>query len=570
MTMKNISSDLERKSSAITLSDMEVFLFPDLLYGLVMANILSPRIWRWREDPWFDGFDRMTPYRRILRLKQFIIDRYQFNLDLDTWGLTTKAREMERFRAWIDEKTLARSNALFGYEGDRYYFDIDIRRHFGLDKYTDETIPYWKTETVEAMDAFRFKPGYSIGAGECVSLSTLYAAALFVVCGIPLDDIFLMATPLHSQTFVTVKDGILTNNRRLLTKAMWFNGTELTVKAQRALRHEQVTIVSHHTGHRHILYPESTIDPAAYNRFRDRLHAFLRTEVTQEILAHFLRQHTEQQTCFQIQHERNGRTVYLPAEVAYHYEHSSSYKVSDATRARLLDEIDQDEFYPDPVPGRLILNRIEEVLRHRSLDLSRPEDARQLAAEMHCTCVNTQRALQKLAEFAHLTPRLPEPAATTRSLPPLGVTAGMTREQIEERLDSLRSAHPVADLAFYAFRDLSRTDWAPFLHASLERSPVCVQACRELSDPEVADRIAALASESIYGAGPRAAHPDEVWNFQRGDGFEKAVCLATVWRARHQVRPMRLVSEPGRVRLEGGPIPIEWPSDKPLTGTADL
>jgi len=76
---------------------------------------------------------------------------------------------------------LAQSNALFGYEGDKYYFDIDIRTHFGLDKYEGDVIPYWKTETVEAMDAFRYKPTYVSGAGECVSLATLYAAALFIV-----------------------------------------------------------------------------------------------------------------------------------------------------------------------------------------------------------------------------------------------------------------------------------------------------------------------------------------------------------------------------------------------------
>ena len=98
-------------------------------------------------------------------------------------------------RASSSPETLAQSNALFGYEGDKYYFDIDIRTHFGLDKYEGDIIPYWKTETVEAMDAFRHKPGYPTGAGECVSLATLYAAALFIVGEVPLSDIFLMATP---------------------------------------------------------------------------------------------------------------------------------------------------------------------------------------------------------------------------------------------------------------------------------------------------------------------------------------------------------------------------------------
>ena len=66
-------------------------------------------------------------------------------------------------------------------------------------KYDNDIIPYWKTETIEAMNAFQFKDGYKTGAGECVSLSTLYAAAAFIVCGIPLEDIYMILTPLHSQ-----------------------------------------------------------------------------------------------------------------------------------------------------------------------------------------------------------------------------------------------------------------------------------------------------------------------------------------------------------------------------------
>ena len=90
--------DLEKYSSALTLSDMEIFIYPELLFSLVLANIMSPKIWAWRNDPWFADVHKLTPYRRILRLKQFIIDHYTFNLDLDTWGLTTKEREMARFR----------------------------------------------------------------------------------------------------------------------------------------------------------------------------------------------------------------------------------------------------------------------------------------------------------------------------------------------------------------------------------------------------------------------------------------------------------------------------------------
>ena len=271
--MKPISD--EEKSSAATLSDMEIFIFPELMYALVLANILSPRLWRWRELEWFAGIREMRPKKRLQRLRQHIMDNYTFNLDLETWGLTTQTRELARFAPFISPDEIAESNALFGYHGDAYYYDIDIRRHFGLDKYNSDVIPYWKTETVEAMDAFRRKPGHAVGAGECISLAGLYAAAAFVVCGLPLDSIYLMATPLHSQNFLDVDTGILTNIRRLVTRAMWSNGTIISQQARRALEHERVTIVSHATGYIHLLYPEATIAPAAYAHFANRLAAFL-------------------------------------------------------------------------------------------------------------------------------------------------------------------------------------------------------------------------------------------------------------------------------------------------------
>jgi len=567
MTRPVPPNQLEKYSSAATLSDMEIFVFPELLYALVLANILSPKIWAWRDDPWFAGLAKTPPYRRLLRLKQYIIDHYQFNLDLDTWGLTTKERELRRFRPFLDEATIARSNALFGYEGDRYYFDLDIRRHFGLDRYDSNVIPYWKTETVEAMDAFRFREGYSIGAGECVSLSTLYAAAMFIVCGIPLDDIFLLGTPLHSQNFVRIGDGVLTNNRRLLTKAMWFNGTELTQKAQRALRHEQVTIVAHHTGWMHAVYPDATIERAAYERMTEALRAFLTTSLTMPVMAAFLRQYPERQRCFQFRHVLHGRPHYLPAETVYNYERTSALKVGAARTARLLDEIDEDEFYPAPIEERVVLNDLEEFFSRHPVDLHDRLQVERLLEQIPCKDFRSRDSLRALAEFAHLDPRLPDTSSPKRFLEPapLPLQPGMTREEIRDRLEGLRETHPSADLAFYAFRDLSRTDWAPFMKAALERSPVSIVGARPLSDAEVEARLREWPDDSIYD-GARAAQPDEVWNYRRGDGFEKAVCLANILGDRSPAEAVEIVADGPEVRLRVGSHRSAWRSAKGLRG----
>jgi len=558
--------DLEMRSSAVTLSDMEIFVFPELMYALMLANLMSPRIWKWREDPWFVGLAKMKPYRRITRLKQFIMDHYAFNLDLDTWGLTTKNREIARFRPFLEEDTIRRSNALFGYEGDKYYFDIDIRTHFGLNKYTTDAIPYWKTETVEAMDAFCHKAGYSTGAGECVSLAALYAAALFIVAGIPLKDIFLLATPLHSQNFVDLDDGILTNNRRLVTKKMWCNGTALSAQARRALENEEVTVVAHETGWIHAVYPDATIDPTVYERFSKKLNTFLDTPLTDEVMGNFLRHKRDIQKCFQLRSIIHGITHYVPLEVAFQYEEDSSFLVTDTTRHALLADIDMDQFVTEKLAGRIVLNDLEDYVRREKPDLNHAEDASRLKAQFSCACMDSARAMEHLIKFCHVEPRIPP--ASRRTFTPvanqLGVTREMTRREVIERLESLRSAVPVVDLAFYAYRDINRTEPEPFLKAAMERNPVSIAGAKPMSDDEVLAVVQAMPLESIYDESGRLAQPDEVWNYGRGDGVEKAVLLAAILKTRKPDVPITIEVAPGRAVLIVDSRQIEWISAKGL------
>jgi hypothetical protein len=525
---------VERYSSAITLSDMEIFIFPELLFSLVLANIMSPRLWQWRSDPWFSGVSKLPAARRIQRLKQYIMDHFSFNLDLDTWGLTTKERELARFAPFIAPEVIAESNALFGYEGDKYYFEQDIRKHFGLDKYTSNVIPYWKTETIEAMEAFRHKPGYAVGAGECVSLATLYAAAAFVVIGIPLEEIFLLATPLHSQNFLDVGSGILTNNRRIVTKTMWFNGTELSAKARRALENEQVTIVTNHTGLVHTLYPVATIDEESYNRFGIRLGSFLSCDrIDFEILANFLRCKSQLQRCFQIKHVRFDRPRYIEAETVFAYEHSSKARVSDASREALLQEIEEDEYYPAPIPGRLHLDEFEDFFKTTRVSLDEPATLDKLKAHLPHCCMNVEQVMHDLKAFCRTAPRLPEASGKQFvKVPQVDLNGVTSAGEAALRIEALRASNESADLAFAAFRDLSRSPWKPFVKAAIERNPVSANALRDESFDAAYTRLVELPGESIYDEMTRIAQPDEVWNFGRGDGAEKALTLANIIRAR--------------------------------------
>ena len=526
---------LEMYSSAYTLSDMEVFVFPQLLYALMLANIMSARLWAWRSDPWFAGIEDLPPEKRVMRLKQYIMEHYTFNLDLETWGLTTKEKEIARFRDFIDNDTLRESNALFGYEGDKYYFSIDIRRHFGLDKYTTDVIPYWKTETLEAMDAFTRKPGWNTGGGECVSLAGLYAAALFVVARIPLEDIYLYATPLHSQNFIDIGDGLLTNNRRIVTKVMFFNGSEISQKARRALENERVTVVAHASGWIHCLYAEMSIAPEYYERFSKQLTSYLNMELTPEIFGNFMRCHPQFQRCFSYRcRAEGGRELYIECEKALRYEESTKLRVSDASRKKLFSLIDRDEFYPRPIPGRLIVNDIEDFIRAGKFTGGVEPDSvcACLHAEFCSSCGDTCSIVQALREFICIRPRLPRPEGKMRvRIPAITLSPAMSREEVIASLSAQRASHESADLAFHAAR--MPGDWfEPFWLAAFTRNPVCValaERCGSLG--EVYAALRAFSDESIYDE-DRLAQPDEVWNYAAGDGFEKAVSFVTIALAR--------------------------------------
>jgi hypothetical protein len=556
------SEQLEKYSSAITLSDMEVFVFPELTFSLVLANIMSPIIWRWRDLDCFKKLEGKSTYRKLLRLRQFIMDEFEFNLDLETWGLTTKQKEFERFKGFLSPQEIAASNALFGYEGDKYYFDVDIRRHFGLDKYDGDVIPYWKTETVEAMNAFRFKQGYKTGAGECVSLSSLYAAAAFIVCGVPLKDIYMILTPLHSQNFIDIEAGILTNNRRLITKTMWFNGTEISNKAQRALRNEKVTIVAHPSGYIHCLYNDATIDKDAYQYFTNRLGSYLSADLTIEMFANFLRCYPKYQRYFQLCRDCHNQPQYLKAEVLFHYEHGSDNKIGCKSQEKLLTDVSDEDFLSSPMSDRIRCDQLDEFMRIEKPDVKTESGKAAFIKFIGSFVPDAGQFVEDLAAFLYIEAELPPLDRNFMPSELIEISVDWDRQRIIEYLKEKRHSNTTVDLAFYAYRDMESCDWRPFVKAAVERNPVSIQAVKSMPVEQVYKLLTEMKNDSIYD-GKRLAQPDELANYQTGDGLEKAFFLANVIRQRNPQEDIEIIVNKDSVVLKGA-RQYQFTSDKGL------
>lgn len=410
------------------------------------------------------------------------------------------------------------------------------------------------------------------GAGECVSLSALYAAALFIVGRIPLENIFLIGTPLHSQNFVDIHEGVLTNNRRIVTKKMWFNGTSMSSRARRALENEKISLVSHISGYIHNAFDKATIHPDSYRRFTEKLRQFLTTPLTPEVFINFLRYNMNFKSCFQYRFMNHGHEHYIGLETIFTYEHNSKFSFTLPTREVLMNEIDDEEFSHTPLKNRILIQDAEKFLEENSSvsieDVS--EKFVQLTRASECNREETVQLLFKeLGNFLNVRPRLPDPKKLSVSSDMLGLNTEMSREEIIDYISSKSIDNEVALLSLYTYRQMDKIEWKPFVLAAMERNPVSLEGLNGKT-PELAYQLlSGMPGDSIYD-GKRLAQPDEVWNFGRGDGLEKAFLLANLLYNEASPQSMKLSVGPSGVILEADGKSYMFDSSKGLTNEVNL
>ena len=76
-------------------------------------------------------------------------------------------------------------------------------------------------------------------------------------------------------------------------------------------------------------------------------------------------------------------------------------------------------------------------------------------------------------------------------------------------------------------------DWEPFLKAAFERNPVSIAFFKDFDLQTARYELKKWPNESIY-EGNRLALPDEVVNYRRGDGIEKALVIINLILSRNK------------------------------------
>jgi hypothetical protein len=378
----------------------------------------------------------------------------------------------------------------------------------------------------------------------------------------------MILTPLHSQNFIDIQDGVLTNNRRLVTKTMWFNGTEISDKAQRALQNENITIIAHSTGYVHCLYEDATIDPKAYKHFAARLASYLKADLDLSLFASFLRSNREYQKQFQMCRDCHGHPQFLKAEVLFHYEHGSNFRIADKTFEKLLAEVSDEDFVGYELPGRIRCDRLERFLADHHPDLATTGGKSAFKSFVATTIPDAERFVDELADFLQTEPKLPDADKNYMPAKAVRIPINYTRQEVIYYLQSIRTVNTTADLAFYAYRDVQSCDWSAFIAAAFGRNPVSLAMTDSMSIEQARQWLEDMAEASIYD-GARLAQPDEVANYKTGDGIEKAFLLGNVIRKRYPDRDIEICIDKTDVTLRGGDT-YRFKSKKNLTKTVKI
>jgi hypothetical protein len=231
-----------------------------------------------------------------------------------------------------------------------------------------------------------------------------------------------------------------------------------------------------------------------------------------------------------------------------------------------MDEIDTSEFNPNKLSKRIVLNDLEDYTRTHGLNAKNQADVAKLKELFASDCLHSQKAIETLLRFCCVDPQLPdiESKEYVKKSVPFGIDSDMTRKEIISRLEHIRAENDAAAMAFYAYRDLNRTESTPFILAAIERNPVSIQGAEKLDVTGIVDKIREMHGESIYDEPGRLAQPDEVWNYGRGDGVEKALLLANILKKRFPGTEIAIGITPDQATVKADEASYTFESHKEL------
>jgi hypothetical protein len=240
-------SKLDSLSTAVSLTVLEIDCLPKkLIPAFLLANLMSPALWSWRDEKKAGNDDGIlySPRNRLNQIQRFF-HHYTFtNIPGepagDPWGLLDFAEEERRFGREFVRNIRDEYDATFRKllsENPESQFGQIINEQY----YKDGFFPRLKNETLEVLNAFRRTNPEGKASGKCIGLGMLWAAALVIWGRFPLDRIVITGNRAHMFVYLDEETGHLLNNTKWFSETRINNQSELSEYARLVASNTETT-----------------------------------------------------------------------------------------------------------------------------------------------------------------------------------------------------------------------------------------------------------------------------------------------------------------------------------------
>jgi hypothetical protein len=182
---------------------------------------------------------------------------------------------------------------------------------------------------------------------------------------------------------------------------------------------------------------------------------------------------------------------------------------------------------------------------------------------------NIKLLFNDLAHFLNVQPQLHGTNKQFIQTGVLNINVNQSRQEIIQLIAEKAGDLELALLSLYAYRQMDKIDWKPFVKAVLERNTVSLAGMKGKTTDAAYHLISGLPNDSIYDS-QRLAQPDEVWNFGRGDGVEKAFLLANYLYNEMKQNDLNLIVDKANVTLESNHVKYSFHSEKNMVKQVHL
>ncbi len=147
--------------------------------------------------------------------------------------------------------------------------------------------------------------------------------------------------------------------------------------------------------------------------------------------------------------------MFVKAEVLFHYEHGSTFRIYDASFDKLLGEVSNEDYTRYKYVDRICCEQVLAFAKYENIDLKDEQSRLAFTNYLKPFVPDVGKLMEQLCSFAHIEAKLPSHEKQYIPSGAIEIATTQNREEIIDYLQNIRQSNITADLAFYAYRDMA-------------------------------------------------------------------------------------------------------------------